>query len=188
VTKSLQKRILLLTGSPGIGKTTVLMKVVDVLRESGISVGGMISREVRKNGVRLGFEILEPMNNKRGWLAHIDQKDGPQVGKYRVNLHDLEGIGAAAIIEATEKCSVIVIDEIGPMELFSKKFKKAVKLALESGKIVMAVIHAKASDVLVDETKQREDSMIFAVTLNNRETLTEELVNQVLGYFSRLCV
>lgn len=181
MTKSLQKRILLLTGSPGIGKTTVLLKVVDVLRDSGISVRGMISREVKENGVRVGFEILDPTNNKRGWLAHVDQKNGPQVGRYRVNLKDLEGIGATAIIEATEKCSVIVIDEIGPMELFSKKFKKAVKLALESGKLVMAVIHVKASDVLVDETKQREDSMIFTVTSNNRETLTEELVKEVLG-------
>lgn len=157
------------------------MKVVNALRESGMSVGGMISREVRESGVRVGFEILDPMNNKRGWLAHIDQKNGPQVGKYRVNLQDLEGIGATAIIEATEKCAVIIIDEIGPMELFSDKFKKAVKLALGSGKLVLAVIHAKAKDALIDETKQRDDSMIFIVTSNNRETLTEELVERALG-------
>ena len=152
-----------------------------MLGASGVSLGGMISREVREKGVRVGFEILDLANNKRGWLAHVDQNNGPQVGKYRVDLQDLEGIGATAIIEATEKCPVIIIDEIGPMELFSDKFKKAVKHALESGKLVMAVIHAKAKDALIDEAKQREDSTIFTVTLNNRETLTEELVKQVLG-------
>ncbi len=176
----MQKRVLLLTGNPGVGKTTVLTKTVEALKAEGISVGGMISREAREGNMRVGFEILDLTNNKHGWLAHINQRTGPQVGKYHVNLADLENIGATAILEAAEKCNVIAIDEIGPMELFSQKFKQAVKQALESRRVMLAVVHAKASDQLINEVKHREDAEIFTVTLANRESLSEELIKQAL--------
>ena len=176
----MQKRVLLLTGNPGVGKTTVLTKTVEALKAEGIGVGGMISREAREGKMRVGFEILDLTSNKHGWLAHINQRTGPQVGKYHVNLEDLENIGATAIVEAAEKCDVIAIDEIGPMELFSQKFKQAVKQALESRKVVLAVVHAKARDQLINEVKRREDAEIFTVTLINRDSLSEELIKRAL--------
>jgi len=62
----------------------------------------------------VGFEIKDITNDKHGWLAYVNQKVGPQVGKYHVNLEDLENVGVKAIVEAKEKCDVVVIDEIGP--------------------------------------------------------------------------
>lgn len=180
------KRILLLTGSPGVGKTTMLVKTVEALKVVGISVGGMISREAREGNVRVGFEIIDLTNNKHGWLAHTNQRTGPQVGKYHVSLADLENIGAEAVSEAVEKCGVIAIDEIGPMELFSQKFRQAVTKALESKKLVLAVVHAKAGDRLISEVKRREDAEIFTVTLANRDSLSEELIKQTLENFQLL--
>ena len=171
---SLYKRVLLLTGSPGIGKTT-LIKAIELLKARGVSVGGMISREVREGGVRVGFEIVDLTSGKHGWLANINQQGGPKVGKYHVNLEDLEGIGAKTITEAVEKCSVVAVDEIGPMELYSPKFKQAVKRAFDSGKPVMAVVHAKAKDPLVTQVKRRIDAQIFNVTFSDREKLPELL-------------
>lgn len=78
------KRILLLTGSPGVGKTSVLLRIVESLKAKGYGVGGMISREVRVGGGRVGFEILDLNTGRTGWLAHVTQKHGPQVGRYRV--------------------------------------------------------------------------------------------------------
>ena len=150
----MQKRVLLLTGNPGVGKTTALIKIVNSLKAEGISVGGMISREAREGGGRVGFELIDLTNGKHGCLAHINQITGPQVGKYRVNLEVLENIGATAIEEAVEKCDVIAIDEIGPMELFLQKFKQTVKQALASGKLVLAVVHARAEDPLINETNK----------------------------------
>ena len=69
------------------------------------------------------------------------------MSKYHVNLEDIDNIGAQAIVEALEKCNVIAIDEIGPMELFSPIFKQAVKQALESRKLVLAVVHGKVRDL-----------------------------------------
>lgn len=177
----MQTHILLLTGAPGIGKTTVLKKTVEALKAKGVCVGGMISREAREGNTRVGFEILDLTNGKRGWLAHVNQKVGPQVGKYHVNISDLENIGATAITEATEKCQVIAIDEIGPMELYSQKFKQAVTRALESKKLVLAVVHAKAQDPLISEARQRKDAEIFIVTLENRVSLSETLEKQALA-------
>ena len=104
----MRKRVLLLTGYPGVGKTTVLIKTVDPLKAEGYSVGGMISREAREGNIRVGFEIIDLTNSKHGWLAQVNQKTGPQVGKYHVNLEDLDNIGAQAIVEALEKCNVLL--------------------------------------------------------------------------------
>ena len=187
--KRLKKRVLLLTGSPGVGKTTVLLRVVESLKAKGYSVGGMVSREVRSDGVRVGFEVLDLSSDRRGWLAHVNQPSGPQVGKYRVNLEDLNGIGAHAIVKAVEGFDVVAIDEIGPMELFSEKFKEAVKRAVECGKVVVGVVHWKARDRLIEEVKKREDTEIILVTSENRnklhQTITEKAIES-LGMKRRL--
>jgi nucleoside-triphosphatase len=176
----LRKRVLLLTGNPGVGKTTVLEKAVGALKNAGFSVGGMVSREVREGGVRVGFEILDLSSGRHGWLAHVNQQTGPQVGKYHVNIEDLNAVGAKAVADAVEQCDVVAIDEVGPMELFSEKFKEATRKALESGKPVLAVVHWKASDRLIGEAKSQDDAETFTVTHENRDllptTLTEKIV------------
>jgi nucleoside-triphosphatase len=173
-------RVLILTGAPGVGKTTVLTKTLDILRAKGFSVGGMISREERNDNVRVGFEIVDLTSGKHGWLAHVNGQ-GPQVGKYHVNLDDLDKIGVTAIAQALDKCSAIAIDEIGPMELYSTKFKQAVAKALESKKLVITVVHGKAKDALVTQVKRRVDAEIFNVTFSNRERLPEKLAMRVLN-------
>jgi len=174
------KRVFLITGSPGLGKTTTLTKTVAILRERGFSVGGMISREVRESGVRVGFEIVDLGSEKRGWLAHVNQKFGPQVGKYRVNLEDLENIGAQAINSAVENSDIVAIDEIGPMELFSEKFKTATRKAMESTKPVIAVVHWKAQDKLISDTKNMTDSETYTVTPENRNELGKIVADKAI--------
>jgi len=182
----LQKRILLLTGNPGVGKTTVLTKTVDALKAEGYTVGGMISREVRENGARVGFEIHDINSGRRGWLAHVKQKSGPQIGKYYVNIEDLNGVGAQAILATVENCDVAAIDEIGPMELFSEKFKEATRKALESGKLMVAVVHWKAQDRLIVAARKREDAELITVTYENREKLHRATVEKALQILKQI--
>jgi nucleoside-triphosphatase len=178
----LHKRILILTSNPGVGKTTVLIKTVDALNAEGISVGGMISREAREGNARVGFEIVDLTNNKNGWLANINQRTGPQVGKYGINLEDLDSIGAKGIVDAVEKKDVIVVDEIGPMELFSQNFKQSVAKALDSQKLVLCVVHLKANDPLITRAKHREEGEVFMVTLANRDNLPGKLKQKALDF------
>lgn len=176
------KRILLLTGSPGVGKTTVLVRVVEELKSKGYSVGGMISREARSSGNRVGFEILSLMNNQRGWLAQVDQTQGPQVGKYRVNLFDLDRVGVAAIAGAVDTCQVIAIDEIGPMELFSDSFKEVVIRAIQSKKLVIATVHGRERQFLISTLKETEDAEWFEVSMDNREKFYELILKEAVDF------
>lgn len=178
----MKKRLLFLTGNPGIGKTTVLLRTVEALKAKGYSVGGMISREVRSCGARVGFEILDLGSSRRGWLAHINQKSGPQVGRYRVNMEDLDGIGAEAIVRAVEGFDMVAIDEIGPMELNSERFREAVRRAVESGKLVVGVVHWKARDRLIDEVKKREDAEVIVVRHENRNKLQQTITEKAVEF------
>ena len=165
---------------PGCGKTTVLSKTVEALKGHGVSVGGMISREARDACAREGFEVIDLSSGKHGWLAHVHQKTGPQVGKYRVNLSDLEKIGVKAVTEATQKYDVVVIDEFPDPWSFFAKFKQAVEAALESSKVVLAVVHAKAKDTLISKTKGLPEAELFMVTVDNRDGLPQMLARRVL--------
>jgi len=181
----LKKRLLFITGSPGTGKTTAMLKAVEALRARGYTVGGMVSSEVRSYGTRVGFEILDLSNGRRGWLAHVNQRIGPQIGKYRVNLEDLDRIGVESIIKAVKNFDIIAIDEIGPMELHSGKFKEAVKMAVEGGKLVVGTVHWKARDNLIDTIKAREDAEIYTVTYENRGNLHEIIIEKAAGFLKQ---
>jgi len=180
----LKKRLLFITGSPGTGKTSILLKTIEVLKTRGYRVGGMVSREVRTCGARVGFEVLDLSDGRRGWLAHVNQKYGPRIGRYRVNLEDLDSIGADAIASAVENVDVVAIDEIGPMELCSGRFKEAVKRAVESGKLVVSTVHWKAKDRLIEDIKAREDAEIYKVTYENRGNLHEIIVRKAVEFLA----
>lgn len=176
----MKKRILLLTGNPGIGKTTVLLKILEDLKVENYRIGGMISREVSTYGVRVGFEIFDLDRHRRGWLAHINQKTEPHVGKYGINLKDLDDIGVNAITNAVEGLDIVAIDEIGPMELLSEKFREAVRKAVESRKLVVCIVHHKARNRLIDELKARDDAQSYTVDLKNRDNLHRIIIDKAI--------
>jgi nucleoside-triphosphatase len=182
----MKKRLLLITGCPSVGKTTLLLKVIEALKAKGYRVGGMISRDVRVSGNRVGFEVTDLKSDKKGWLASVHQERGPQVGKYRVVIDDLNEVGVKAILEAGEKLDVVIIDEIGPMELFSEKFMEAVKKVVEDEKLVVSTIHWKMSGELIDSIKKREDAEIHILTNENMDQLLEEIVREALDFLSRI--
>lgn len=180
-------RILLLTGLPGVGKTTVVERVVKELVARGFKVGGMITREVRKGGIRIGFQIEDLMTGRVGWLAHVDQARGPRIGKYRINQGDLEEVGVKAILKATMEANVIAIDEIGPMELTSKSFKDSVIKVLESGKVLLATVHYRIRDPLVEAVEKRKDVEITEVTVDHRDELPKIIVQKVASMLNEEC-
>jgi len=178
-------RLLFLTGQPGVGKTSVLLHVVDVLKAKAYDVRGMISREIREQGKRVGFEIIDLHTGQKGWLAHVRQYSGPQVGKYRVNLDDLKNIGVISILNAIKTADVIVVDEIGPMELFSQAFKDAVLKAVNSTKPLLGTIHFKAQNPLINAIKTRDDAEILEITIENRENIHNLIINKILKNLQR---
>ncbi len=174
----MEKRVLLLTGPPGIGKTTLITKTAIALNAKGYHIGGIISKEIRQNHERLGFELINLTTNEHAWLAHISQKEGPQIGKYKVSIENLDRVATQAISTAIKTCEVIIIDEIGPMELFSEKFKQLTRNALESTKLVVATIHWRTQDNLIHAIRNREDAETISITNDNREALSEKIAEK----------
>ena len=163
-------RLVFLTGQPRVGKTTALKRIVSSLGAEGYSVGGVVTTELRERGVRVGFKLEDILSGRRGTLSHV-KGEGPRLGKYHINLHDLAEVGAKALDAAIEQADVIGIDEIGPMELFSFKFKTSVASALDSGKPVVGTIHYRTQDPFVQHIRSRGDVKIIEVTLENRERI-----------------
>lgn len=163
----------LLTGQPGVGKTTVIQTVV---AHWPARAGGFYTEEVREGKRRTGFRLIT-LDGQKGMLASVDTPSRYHVGKYGVDLHDLERIGVSALRRAMEQphISVIVIDEIGKMELFSQAFREAVQAALASPKPILATIMA-APHPWTDAIKARPDVLLVEVTPANRQRLPERIV------------
>jgi nucleoside-triphosphatase len=122
------------------------------------------------------------MDNQRGWLAQMDQQDGPHVGKYRVNLFDLDRVGVVAIAAAVDRCEVIAVDEIGPMELFSDGFKEAVTRAVQSEKLVIATVHWRERGFLAFVLDKINDVQWFEVAIANRERLSGLILKEATDF------
>jgi nucleoside-triphosphatase len=177
IEKPLTPRVFL-TGMPGVGKSTVVKRVTEKMRGEGLKVGGMVTAEIRSGTTRVGFEIRDLLAGRVGMLAHANQAAGPKIGKYRVNSHDLEEIGAQAILSAITDSDLIVIDEVGPMELTSTRFKEAVQAALECGKPILGTVHRNAQDPIVKIIKSEAGIDVVEVTHANREELPITLVDR----------
>jgi len=173
------KTAFLLTGRPGIGKTTALVKIIDHLSGAGIMVGGVISRERRVAGIRCGFELVDILSNRVGTLADV-AGEGPRLGKYHVILQDLEGIGVMALENSLERADVTAIDEVGPMELYSDKFLMAIRKALESPKPIVGTIHNNLRHPIIDEIRSRENIEVLDVTYGNRDEIPGEIIKRIL--------
>jgi len=172
----------LLTGGPGVGKTTIIKQALDkALRTKYRSpqggqarAGGFFTEEIRAGGVRQGFKIVT-LDGQSAILAHVDIKSPYRVSKYGVDVEGLDRVGVAALRQAIGECDLVVIDEIGKMELFSPAFKEAVLAAIDSEKRVLGTIMLP-SHPLADEIKRHPDVVTITVTrMNHRQVLEQVL-------------
>ena len=166
-----------ITGLPGSGKSTVLRKVIDYLKNRGLKIGGIITPEIRKGEKRLGFKIIDIHSGKEGILAHVDQKIGPRISKYRVNLEDFEKVALPALDFAIKEADVICIDEISKMEFYSEKFKSKLYEILESDKLIIATLHRSFVN------RFREYGQVIEVTKKNRNQLPKRISTFIKASF-----
>ena len=168
---------ILLTGLPGCGKTTLVMKIVAQLGSD--KVAGFYTQEIRQEGVRKGFR-WERLDGAAGTLAHVDIKGRFKVGKYGV---DVEGFEKAVVsvldVERTDT-KLFVLDEIGKMECFSEKFVASVRRLFASDKSVLATV-AKKGTGLIREVKNYPGVKLYNLTRENREKVISN-ISQFLSF------
>ncbi|RLI90982.1 MAG: AAA family ATPase [Candidatus Altiarchaeales archaeon] len=164
------RKNILLTGRPGIGKTTIIKRVLDRI---DLSAGGFYTQEIREHGIRTGFKIIT-LDGNEGLLAHTELNTRFRVGRYFVNIDDIDEIAVQSILDSLDR-DLIIIDEIGRMELFSEKFKEAVILALETKRVLGTIM--RWSNIFTDSIKARDDTDVIDVNLENRDSLVDMIVD-----------
>ncbi|MBD3407179.1 MAG: NTPase [Candidatus Lokiarchaeota archaeon] len=168
------KHNILLTGRPGIGKSTAIKKIAE--RIDTVEIGGFWSQEIKVRGKRVGFSI-ETLCGKKGVLAHIKFSQGPRVSKYRVNIQDIDTIAVSSMETARVKEAIIVIDEIAKMELYSDKFKHEVLNCLETGRVLATI--QKRKHPFLNEIRSRDDVIIIEVTETNRDEIPSKVLSLI---------
>ena len=171
---SITEKNLLITGFPGVGKTTLIERLSEAL--TYLHPVGFYTEEIREGGERKGFELVN-LEGKRGVLSHVDIKSPYRVGRYKVDISGFEDF-LDGISFSNPFTRLIIIDEIGKMECLSDRFKKLLREALGSGKWVIATIALKGSG-LITEVKQRQDVKLFEITKGNRDSLLSEILREI---------
>lgn len=175
---------LLLTGRPGIGKTTIIKAVAEALGERA---GGFYTEEMRGPGGRKGFR-LATLDGQEAVMAHVSLRGPgrPQVGRYGVDVAAIERVGVAALRRAMQRGQIVVIDEIGKMELYCGPFKGAVLEAIGRPCMVLATVMAKPNP-WVDALKALPQVTVWEVTAGNRAGMPKRVVEWLAVRRSDAC-
>jgi nucleoside-triphosphatase len=168
------KKNLLITGLPGVGKTTLIKKLSEELKH--LHPAGFYTEEIREAGQRKGFELIS-LDGKRGLLSHIHIKSPHRVGKYKVDIEAFENL-LDEIPFFSPSTHLIVIDEIGKMECLSDPFKNLLKKILDSEKLVIATIPLKSGG-FIEKIKKRPDVKLFELKQSSRNDLPPEILREV---------
>jgi nucleoside-triphosphatase len=162
---------LLVTGAPGVGKTTLIRAVVAALPKRS---GGFVTEEIREEGQRVGFRVCG-LDGSSTVLAHVRAVRGPRVGRFHVDVPAFEVVGVAALEAATREADLIVVDEIGKMELCSERFMDALEAALRSPKPFLGTV-LQAPHPWIDALKRRPDVELYRLSERNRADLKDALL------------
>jgi len=173
---SSMKQAYLLSGTPGVGKTTLIRQALSSVKKKP---GGFYTREIRSQTLRQGFEIVT-LDGSSAILAHVDFQSPCRVSKYGVNVDNLNDVGVVALRRAIQECDIVVIDEIGKMELFSLAFREAVLEALNSGKKLLGTIML-ASHPWADQVKKDARVKVVPVSRTNHQ----QVLKEVLAWLNR---
>jgi len=161
-----------LTGQPGTGKTALIK---EALARTKVKGGGFYTEEIRTGGIRQGFRIVA-LDGQEAILAHVGISSPYRVSKYRVDTDALDRVGVSALRQALKESDLIVIDEIGKMELLSPLFREAVMQAINSDKRVLGTIMVNPHP-LADEIKRHPEVEVLLVTRDNRPQVMNKVLN-----------
>jgi nucleoside-triphosphatase THEP1 len=171
---------ILLTGVPGCGKTTAVMKIIANLDPK--KVAGFYTQEIRENNTRKGFSWTR-LDGVTGILAHIDIKSPFKVGKYKVDVDGFEKSVVPVLDIERSNAELFIIDEIGKMECFSKKFITAVRRLFASDRSVLATVAQKGTG-FISEVKNSPDTKLFNLTAKSHDKTIAE-ISQILSFLKK---
>ena len=141
--------------------------------------GGFFTEEIREDDERVGF-MIKTLSGKKALLSHVDIESEYRISKYGVDLATFEKVCLEELKKAIvdEKIKYIIIDEIGPMQLFSEEYKRLLIKLLKSKKQVIGTIFMNQYEWL-DDFKKKDDIELIEITFDNRDQLPLQIVEKV---------
>jgi nucleoside-triphosphatase len=162
----------LLTGVPGCGKTTAVMRILEKL--GSIKAAGFYTEEIRQGNERRGF-CWKRLDGVEGILAHVDIKSKYRVGRYGVDVAGFERDVVPVLDSSRDDTDLFVIDEIGKMECFSQRFVDAIRRLFAGEKAVLATV-ARKGPGFIAEVKDCSAAKLFTLTERNRDSVVGEII------------
>jgi len=169
---------LLITGSPGIGKTTLLKEIIE--QAGNISFAGFYTQEIRDHrGKREGFQIVS-LDGVTDIFASVHYKTLKRVSKYGVDIKKFESVAIPSLQKGIEEGQFLVIDEIGKMELFSKKFKQLLVDIFRRKYLNLIGVVMRYPNRFVKELIEKPDVEVFNLTRANYKEIPKEILGKIL--------
>ena len=166
---------ILLTGLPGCGKTTSVMRILERLK--GVKTAGFYTEEIREGGQRKGF-LWKRLDGKEGILSGVDIKGKMRVGRYGIDVEGFERDVVPVLELSQADVELFVVDEIGKMECMSGKFAEAMKKLLAGDRPVLATIALKGGG-FISEAKKMAGIELITMTERNREAVVEQIIKKL---------
>lgn len=184
----MSSKIFLLTGKPGVGKTTLLRKIVNSIPK----IAGFITEEVLdENGDRIGFQMVslnEPFEKRqlaRPYQMNLDFST--KFGRWSILFDEVEYF-TEKYMKVPDRGTIFILDEIGPMQCSSRKFMKNVKELIENsekgGYTIIGTIKQDPSripsiDEFICQVKNFAGDSVIEVTEFNREEIYEKIMKNI---------
>lgn len=171
------KNIILITAKPRTGKSTCIKKFIDIVGINNCT--GFYTEEVRdkENGERTGF-VIKTLDGREKELASVNFNSEIKISRYGVNLKNFEELCLPIIEDSFNNNKILIIDEIGPMQIFSTKYKELLMRLANSNKIVVGTIFYDDYEFL-NEFKKLQNIELIELSFENRDDMPSVLNNKV---------
>lgn len=168
-----------ISGAWGARKTETLESIIRMLSDEDIEVGGMVTEPIMEDNRRVGFQVMDWSTKEKAVFAHLDLDSPTEIKGYGVNLDSLNEVGVKAIKDAAKEKEVVLIDEIGKMQVESEKFKEVVSKIFEIDKPLIITFEKKSRNTLLQDLRRRDDVRMLELTDVNKNLLPYKVVELI---------
>ena len=179
----MNSRVWGVTGRTGTGKTKVINTLHYRLSSENISMGGVLTRDIKNHGKRVGIGIHNISTGIDYEIANVNRKTGPRLQKFRINIKNIDSHLIKELHDSSLKADLILIDMIGPMELFSRKFCELVETLLKEDKKILCAIQTKYNHPLIKEIKEFRNSEIHDLNKKHKVEVIDSIYKSIIEEF-----
>jgi len=168
-----------ISGPSGIQKSETIKSIINMLDEEDISIGGMLTEPIMEDNRRVGFQVMDWQTREKAVFAHLNLNSSVEIEGYGVDLDSLNEVGVKAIRNGANENDVILVDEIGKMQVESKEFYETVKKVLEVDKPLILTFEKKSRNPLLQEIRRRDDVRMLELTDVNKDILPYKVLDLI---------